>query len=64
MDPGSGYFSIPDPGVKRAPDPGSGSAKLSFRIKKHKEEKVYSGDKRPTTNFRVHLYLERDSIVV
>jgi hypothetical protein len=25
-DPGSGFFSIPDPGVKEAPDPGSGSA--------------------------------------
>jgi hypothetical protein len=25
-DPGSGFFSIPDPGVKKAPDPGSGIA--------------------------------------
>jgi hypothetical protein len=30
MDPGSGknQFRIPDPGVKKAPDPGSGSATL------------------------------------
>ncbi len=30
-DPGSGknIFRIPDPGVKKAPDPGSGSATLS-----------------------------------
>ncbi len=30
-DPGSGknLFRIPDPGVKKAPDPGSGSATLS-----------------------------------
>jgi hypothetical protein len=24
-DPGSGFFLIPDPGVQKAPDPGSGS---------------------------------------
>jgi len=31
-DPGSGksLFRIPDPGVKKAPDPGSGSATLIF----------------------------------
>jgi hypothetical protein len=31
-DPGSGknLFRIPDPGVKKAPDPGSGSATLHF----------------------------------
>jgi hypothetical protein len=31
-DPGSGknLFRIPDPGVKKAPDPGSGSAALNF----------------------------------
>ncbi len=29
-DPGSGYFSIPDPGVKQAPDPGSESATLEI----------------------------------
>ncbi len=31
-DPGSGKnpFRIPDPGVKKAPDPGSGSATLIF----------------------------------
>jgi hypothetical protein len=31
-DPGSGKnpFRIPDPGVKKAPDPGSGSAALIF----------------------------------
>jgi hypothetical protein len=31
-DPGSGknLFRIPDPGVKKAPDPGSGSATLVF----------------------------------
>jgi hypothetical protein len=30
LDPGSGknLFRIPDPGVKKAPDPGSGSATL------------------------------------
>jgi hypothetical protein len=27
-DPGSAFFPLPDPGVKKAPDPGSGSAKL------------------------------------
>jgi hypothetical protein len=27
-DPGSGYFSIPDPGVIKAPDLGSGSATM------------------------------------
>jgi hypothetical protein len=33
-DPGSGknLFQIPDPGVKKAPDPGSGSATLKKRI--------------------------------
>ncbi len=33
-DPGSGInlFRIPDPGVKKAPDPGSGSATLSFYL--------------------------------
>ena len=33
-DPGSGknLFLIPDPGVKKAPDPGSGSATLDFCI--------------------------------
>ncbi len=31
-DPGSGknLFRIPDPGVKKAPDPGSGSATLTY----------------------------------
>jgi len=34
-DPGSGknQFRIPDPGVKKAPDPGSGSATLWIRIR-------------------------------
>jgi hypothetical protein len=34
-DPGSGknLFQIPDPGVKKAPDPGSGSATLSVSVK-------------------------------
>jgi len=33
-DPGSGenLFLIPDPGVKKAPDPGSGSAALVFCV--------------------------------
>jgi hypothetical protein len=33
-DPGSGknLFRIPDPGVKKAPDPGSGSATLEYPI--------------------------------
>jgi hypothetical protein len=37
-DPGSGknLFRIPDPGVKKAPDPGSGSATLLFNICKEK----------------------------
>ncbi len=30
--PGSGFFSIPDPGVKKAPDPGSESATLTLII--------------------------------
>jgi hypothetical protein len=32
-DPGSGknLFRIPDPGVKKAPDPGSGSATLIYK---------------------------------
>jgi hypothetical protein len=29
VHPGSGFFSIPDPGVKKAPDPGPGFATLS-----------------------------------
>ncbi len=35
-DPGSGknLFRIPDPGVKKAPDPGSGSATLLTVLKK------------------------------
>jgi hypothetical protein len=35
LDPGSGknLFRIPDPGVKKAPDPGSGSATLSTVLK-------------------------------
>jgi len=28
LDPGSEFFSIPDPRVKKAPDPGSGTATL------------------------------------
>jgi hypothetical protein len=34
-DPGSGKnpFRIPDPGVKKAPDPGSGSATLTNSLK-------------------------------
>jgi len=34
-DPGSGknLFRIPDPGVQKAPDPGSGSATLLTRIR-------------------------------
>jgi hypothetical protein len=34
-DPGSGknLFRIPDPGVKKAPDPGSGSATLVKKLK-------------------------------
>jgi hypothetical protein len=28
LDPGSGFFSIQGPEVKKAPDPGSGSATL------------------------------------
>ncbi len=33
-DPGSGknLFRIPDPGVKKAPDPGSGSPTLLFKV--------------------------------
>jgi hypothetical protein len=40
-DPGSGknLFRIPDPGVKKAPDPGSGSATL---VKSEKNEWVLS----------------------
>jgi hypothetical protein len=35
-DPGSGKnpFRIPDPGVKKAPDPGSGSATLQSDVEK------------------------------
>ncbi len=34
QNPGSGInlFRIPDPGVKKAPDPGSGSATLLFTV--------------------------------
>ncbi len=32
-DPGSGKNLFPDPGVKKAPDPGSGSATLLVSIK-------------------------------
>jgi hypothetical protein len=36
-DPGSGknLFRIPDPGVKKAPDPGSGSATLPLSLPSH-----------------------------
>ncbi len=39
-DPGSGknLFRIPDPGVKKAPDPGSGSATLILNLHKDMEE--------------------------
>jgi hypothetical protein len=39
-DPGSGknLFRIPDPGVKKAPDPGSGSATMS--IASYREESI------------------------
>jgi hypothetical protein len=38
-DPGSGknLFRIPDPGVKKAPDPGSGSATLILSSKNSKK---------------------------
>jgi hypothetical protein len=41
-DPGSGknLFRIPDPGVKKAPDPGNGSATLTLSISFFKEKKV------------------------
>ncbi len=32
VHPGSGFLTIPDPGVKKAPDPVSGSATLGARI--------------------------------
>jgi hypothetical protein len=34
-DPGSGKtpFRIPDPGIKKAPDPGSGSATLTYIVR-------------------------------
>jgi uncharacterized GH25 family protein len=43
QDPGSGknLFRIPDPGVKKAPDPGSGSATLQ----KNPENGILSGFK-------------------
>jgi hypothetical protein len=31
-DPGSGFFSIPDPGVKEAPDPGSATLSNALNI--------------------------------
>jgi hypothetical protein len=39
-DPGSGknLFRIPDPGVKKAPDPESGSATLILNLHKDMEE--------------------------
>jgi hypothetical protein len=42
-DPGSGknLFRIPDPGVKEAPDPGSGSATLVF-IQVYRTKTVYN----------------------
>ncbi len=41
-DPGSGrnLFRIPDPGVKKAPDPGSGSATLTSSIRVTKLQKA------------------------
>jgi hypothetical protein len=32
VHPGSGFFSIPDLGIKNAPDPGSGSATLRITL--------------------------------
>ncbi len=65
VHPGSGFLIIPDPGVKKAPDPVSGSATLGTRI--------WVVDQLPT---RLHpmlwirfwilydfLYLETDVIV-
>jgi hypothetical protein len=47
-DPGSGkFFRIPDPGVKKAPDPGSGSATL---VKMYRQ-KVISKIIRKKNNF-------------
>ena len=42
-DPGSGknLFRIPDPGVKKAPDPGSGSATLPKTATKERGEKKF-----------------------
>jgi hypothetical protein len=44
-DPGSGknLFRIPDPGIKKAPDPGSGSATLKRRVQKHCSTKFCLG---------------------
>jgi hypothetical protein len=41
-DPGSGknLFRIPDPGVKKAPDPGSGSATLHIARIRHRRGSV------------------------
>ncbi len=43
-DPGSGknLFRIPDPGVKKAPDPGYGSATLPTRINLYLKNKLIS----------------------
>ena len=44
-DPGSGknLFRIPDPGVKKAPDPGSGSATLKVDYLGPVDSKVQAG---------------------
>jgi hypothetical protein len=43
-DPRSGknLFRIPDPGVKKAPDPGSGSATLQFSTQVPETESVHN----------------------
>jgi hypothetical protein len=60
-DPGSGknLFRIPDPGVKKAPDPGSGSATLKKRhnifIELCEEKKLKDG-----AVFRIRIRMIRN----
>jgi hypothetical protein len=54
-DPGSGknLFRIPDPGVKKAPDPGSGSATLFTTAEKNAG---YTPEKTSDTNTKTLIY--------
>ncbi len=66
-DPGSGknLFRIPDPGVKKAPDPGSGSATLVKRKNLDSYKKRHKDESHPydCSFFSTAIYRELVSII-